>query len=371
MAGEPDPGLLKDLVEWRPPHGVVSVYLEIDPGDRGEGWRVVLKNGLKPIGEEEGASHERKLALRSTVARIEERFEPKIPPTGRCQIGFVEVAKKPGRELWSATQMVPAEPGVDHRERPHLEPLVELLDDGWPVGAMAVSAERVRLFEWRLGTIEELEHWGARINRREWRERKSGKPWHHAAGGVVSASGKDQYDQRLEANRERFLHQIGRLVADEGVHRDWREILAFGDTHHVEMLAAAAEGIPVEPVEDANLVDEGVDHIGRRVTEEVQVLNRRREMELVERATEAALESDRRGSLGLDATIAALAEGRVERVIFQGASPDPEERTEAVAKRADDLIEGAARTSALITSVEGEAARALTPHEGVAALWRY
>jgi hypothetical protein len=130
MAGEPDPGLLKELVEWRPPQGVVSVYLEIDPGDRSDGWRIVLKDGLKPIGDVEGASHERKLALRSTVARIEERFEPEVPLSGRCQIGFVEVAEKPGRELWEATQIVPAQPGIAYRERPHLEPLADLLDDG-------------------------------------------------------------------------------------------------------------------------------------------------------------------------------------------------------------------------------------------------
>ena len=93
--------------------------------------------------------------------------------------------------------------------------------------------------------------------------------------------------------------------------------------------------------------------------------------ELVERATDAALENNRRGSLGLAPTFAALAEGRVEHLIFQGASRVREERTEAVAKSAEDLIEGAVRTSAQITPVEGEAAEALTPHEGVAALWRY
>jgi hypothetical protein len=371
MAGEPDPGVLKELVEWRPPHGVVSVYLEIDPGDRSDGWRIALKDGLKPIGDVEGASHERKLALRSTVARIEERFEPEVPLSGRCQIGFVEVAEKPGRELWEATQMVPAQPGIAYRERPHLEPLVDLLDDGWPVGAVAVSAEQIRVFEWRLGITEELEGWGARTNRREWRERKAGKPRNPAAGSAISASGKDQYDQRLEANRERFLRQVGPLISDEADRRDWRRVLVYGDRHEAEILGTDVDGARFEPVAEADVIGESVAEIGRRVAGDVAELNRHRELELVQRAIAAALESNRRGSLGIDATIAALAEGRVEHLFFQGASPDPEERTEAVGKRADDLIEGAARTSALITPVEGEAARALTPHEGVAALWRY
>jgi hypothetical protein len=369
MASEPDPGLLKELIEWRPSHGIISVYLEIDPGDRSEGWRLALRDGLKPLAEANG-SHEAKLAARATLERIPDRFPEGSTPSGRCQIGFVEVAEKPGRELWASSQMVPAEPGVVRRERPHLEPLVELLDDGWPIGVVAVAAEQVRLFEWRLGVTEELDRWGARISRRQWRERKAAKPRNPAAGQAVSASGKDQYDQRLEANRERFLRRSGPLVGAEAERRDWRLVLAYGDHHEVEIIGDA-DGVRLEPMAEANVIGESVEEVGQRVTEDVADLNRRRELELVERAMGAALESDRRGSLGLAPTLDALAEGRVEHLIFQGASRDREERTEAVAKNADDLIEGAVRTSAQITPVEGEAARALTPYEGVAALWRY
>lgn len=371
MASEPDPGLLKELIEWRPPHGVISAYLEINPGDRSEGWRLALRDGLKPLAEAGSGSHEAKLAARATVKRILDRFPEGSTPSGRCQIGFIEVAEGPARELWSSTQMTPAEPAVVLRDRPHLEPLVELLDDGWPVGVVAVSAEQIRLFEWRLGVIEELERWGAQISRGAWRERKAPVSSNPAAGHAVSASGKDQHDQRLEANRERFLRQTGPLIEEEAQRRDWRLILAYGDPHHVETLGAEGDAVRLQPVADADVIGEGAEEIGRRVADAVTDLNRRRELELVERATDAALESDRRGSLGLAPTLAALAEGRVEHLIFQGPSTDPEERTEAAAKSADDLIEGAVRTSAQITPVEGEAARALTPHEGVAALWRY
>ena len=371
MASEPDPSVLAELVEWRPAHGVISVYLEIEPGDRSDGWRLALRDGLKPLFERSGGSHEEKLAARATVERVLDRFPEGSIPSGRCQIGFVEVAEKPGRELWASTQMVPAQPSVVHRERPHLEPLVELLDDGWPLGVVAVSAEQVRVFEWRLGITEELDRWGARISRRQWRERKAGKPRNPAAGQAVSAAGKDQHDQRLEANRERFLRQSGPLVVKEAGRRDWRLILAYGDHHEVEILGADADGPGIRPMAEANVIGESVEDVGRRVSEDVTELNRQRELELVQRAIGAALESDRRGSLGVAPTEAALAEGRVEHLVFQGDSRDREERTEAVANRADDLIEAAVLTSAQITPVEGEAARALTPHEGVAALWRY
>lgn len=276
MASEPDPSLLKDLIEWRPPHGVISVYLEIDPGDRSDGWRLALRDGLKPVAEVDGLSHESKLAARATVERILERFPEGSTPSGRCQIGFVEVAEDSPRELWSAAQMTPGEPAVVLRDRPHLEPLIELLDDGWPIGVVAVSAEQIRLFEWRLGAIEELDRWGAQISRRAWRERKAAKPRNPAAGQAVSASGKDQYDQRLEANRERFLRHTGPSIAAEADRRDWRLVLAYGDPHEVEILGADADGLRLQPAAEANVIGESAEEIRRRVTGAVTDLNRRR-----------------------------------------------------------------------------------------------
>ena len=40
----PHSGLLREVAEWRPAGGVVSAYVAIDPADRGEGWRIELKN---------------------------------------------------------------------------------------------------------------------------------------------------------------------------------------------------------------------------------------------------------------------------------------------------------------------------------------
>jgi release factor family 5 len=371
MAAEPDPGTLKALVEWQPPHGVISIYIPIDHADRSEGWRVALKDGLKPLDKAKDDSHEHKLAIRATIERVLEHFPDESAPPGRCEIGFVEVAEVPGQELWAATQMATAHPAVVHRERPHLEPLVDLLDEGWPVGAIAVSSETVRLLEWRLGDAEELDRWGARINRRSWRERKAPAPRDPATGQAVSASGRDQFEQRLEANRERFLHQAGQLLDAEAGQRDWRAVLAFGDRHYVEALAADLDQARLHFAAESNIVQEELPEIAERIGEAVVDLNRRRELELVERAEEAALAGKPRGSLGLKPTVEALEIGRVETLIFQGDSRDPEERTELVSRHADELIEDAVLTSADITPVEGEAARALTPHEGVAAIWRY
>ena len=41
--------LLRQLNEWNPEGGVVSVYLAIDHTDRSEGWRIELKDRLAGI----------------------------------------------------------------------------------------------------------------------------------------------------------------------------------------------------------------------------------------------------------------------------------------------------------------------------------
>ena len=55
------------LGEWRPPLGVLSVYLAFDPADRGGAWRTELRNGLERSSEAaKDAEHERRVALRAS-----------------------------------------------------------------------------------------------------------------------------------------------------------------------------------------------------------------------------------------------------------------------------------------------------------------
>ena len=66
--------------EWEPDGGVASVYFEIDPGDRGEGWRIALKDELEA----------------TCFAGL-----AGPPASGvRSGIGFLESAG--GREIWTS-----------------------------------------------------------------------------------------------------------------------------------------------------------------------------------------------------------------------------------------------------------------------------
>jgi hypothetical protein len=364
----PADGEIRQLLDWRPELGVVSVYVAIDPGDRGEPWRVALREGLERIVEAEADKHHRGPALAATVQRIEDSFQLEIGIGGRCKVGFCEVAPKEGREIWLTTQIHRDETQVVDRDRPYVTPLLELIEHGSPVGVAAVSAERVRLYEWALGDLSELEDWEAVLFMPDWRERKAQSSPDPARIQGPSASGHDQFNQRLDANRERFLEQVGGLVAERADGRSWRRVLAFGEPHLVDRLRdGTSNRIEVELAEPVDLISEN-DH-GRlleRIDAAVQAVNRSRELELVKTAVDSALAPAGRGAVGIHDIETSLQEGRVRHLLFDAGT-----RQRDVLETKDRLVEQALRTSAEVTPVQGEAAEVLRGHGGVAALLRY
>ena len=115
------------------------------------------------------------------------------------------------REIWNGFQVDGVATAVVAAGRPYLAPLMRMLDDGSPVGVIVVSLEGVRVLDWALGEIEELDGWELEITSLDWHERKAPRR-DPARGTGTSASGRDQHAQRLEHNRERFLKQAGGLV---------------------------------------------------------------------------------------------------------------------------------------------------------------
>src|SRR5918997_1239198 len=110
MQREADWELVRELSEWEPEGGVVSVYFEIEPGDRGEGWRIALKDALADVPDD-------------VAERVLARYPEGRPhPSGRSQIGFLEVGGD--REAWSSAQVRVGDVRAMHAPRPCLTPLV-------------------------------------------------------------------------------------------------------------------------------------------------------------------------------------------------------------------------------------------------------
>src|SRR2546421_5907506 len=235
MEGGDRDRLLRQLVDWRPAGGVLSVYVDVDPADRSQGWRIALRDRLRELAAAT-APHEPRRAFEAAAARVLERFpEEGAPPEGRGHAGFVEVAEKPA-EVWRSMQMPPGRVEAAHWPRPYLRPLVQLFAEGPYVGVVLASAERIRLFDWSLGTLRRLDDWEITLWSRDWRERKAERSL-PGQRETTSASGRDQFNQRLEANRQRFLREAGQRIGTELTGREWEFAIVFGPKAHVERLA--------------------------------------------------------------------------------------------------------------------------------------
>jgi hypothetical protein len=349
---------LYELNGWRPEGGVLSVYVEIDPGDRSDAWRIELRHALDGLDKH-------------TAARVFEHFsEGEPPPPGRTHAGFLEIGEPKRRDLrdiWHGYQMGLGRTRAFQTPRPYLAPLVQLLDEGWPLGVVVVALEQVRVFEWALGEIEELDGWELETYGLDWRERKAPRV-DPARGTSTSASGGDQYDERLDHNREAFLREAGKLIASRYGDRTWRRLIVIGETDRPKLLSAGL-GSSAWRVHEVHhdLIGDRPSQIAARVEQELDPINRGRELELIA-AIEEAIGSEPGAALGPDEVLVALEEARVHHVVFDATREwDQRDGVEI----SELMIEHALASGAGVTPVEGEAAAALEKRDGAAALLRY
>ena len=232
---------------------------------------------------------------------------------------------------------------------------------------MVVSLERVRVLEWAFGRIEELDGWELEITSLDWRERKA--PQRNPASGTgTTAAGRDQYVQRLDHNRARFLKQAGELIAKRYADHPWRRIIVIGEGDRPQLLAKGlgpkaelAHAVPHD------LIGETAAQIGERVAEELEHLNRQREERLVERIEEA-IGAEPGAAVGQDEVLRALEMGQAYHVIFDpGHEFEPIDGTPPT----EQFIALSLATGAEVTPVEGLAAASLDQRGGVAALLRF
>lgn len=375
----------RKLVEWRPPHGVVSVYLGFDPADRGGAWRTELRNALSQmIDATDGGDHEARVALKATADRVAERFANHDHSLPRGEVGFIEVSASGGAEQWWTPHMAPqADVCACVAERPIVSPLLHLAEHGCPRGVALLSAERVRIFEWAPGHLEEIDNLELSVYSRDWRERKGQRMVDPARGQAVSASGRDRFDERLADSRERFLVECGRLAARQAEELRWQQVDIYGATDLARSFrqgASSVSRLPIEVGADIDLIsveDDG--QLEERIGEGARRVAVERERALIEHALDEA-RGGTRGATGPQETLAALEEGRVSHLIVDAAHAAAacsgpviaaEKAPQNGGVRFEPLAGRALTSSARISTVVDGAAELLSDVDGVAALLRY
>ncbi len=387
-----DEQTILDLINLQDDVGVLSVFVGITPERAAEprpGWPIAIRNELRALRQrvKEAGPHEHWVALSERVEKLEPELERLLDASryGRGRALFATVADD--RTETVAIQ-IPFQDRVVFDRSAYVRPLVAVYDEGRPAGIAVVHNRGARLLEWRVGEAEELFHEPFTIGGRDWREHTGpapAQPLDTRPGGHR----RDRYEERVDENRNRFLREQARVVADTANRRRWDRLVVAGDPRLTKPFSEELHPSPGEQllVFDLSWGEEAPSNIAEAAWELLKTRRRERERNLVEEARDRTLAGGT-GSLGLDDVLASLNEGRVERLLFDVdasfsgyRTPDgllyTTDQIPTVQKTIEEplllerMIQRAVATSAQVTPVEEEAAEALRVHGGVAALLRW
>lgn len=294
---------VQELLHFRPSHPVLSIYLNTDPAEgNADAYRLRLRSMLKDIGLEEDGE---------AVLRY---FEHEHDWSGRSVALF---SCAPEGFFKAYPLAVPVRSRVRVGEQPHVKPLADLLDSYGGYGVILVDKQGARLFSFHLGKLTEQEG----IMGEEVRHTKRGGGTQTggqrggASGTRGGVAGKTDYESEIAdrnmkeviefATRFYNSHNIRRVViagTDDNVARFRTQMPKAWQSLLIGTFSCAMTAQPTEILEKAM-------EVGRKV-------EKAREARLIEAIVTAAAKG-KMGVIGLEDTLNAVREGRVQSLVIR------------------------------------------------------
>jgi peptide subunit release factor 1 (eRF1) len=275
-----------------PESPVLSVYLDVDQSravNLNREFEAALKTRLRTL-EHRLVESERD-AFRADAAAVQ-RFVAGYRPRARTLVLFADDS---AGLFWSGELRASLPTDVRWDPTPYVRPLLEVLDANERYGVVLVDKERARLFTVFLGEIEEE------------REALAAAEVRHK-----QASGTDHWRSQMHFQRQDEMHvhwhlrQVAELIEDVArVHAFDRLVLAGPVEATSELARLLPRPLGARVVGTLRLpADVPAETVLRETLEVAKRVEREAEETLVAQLLE-------RGSTGLDATLAALQEGRL------------------------------------------------------------
>lgn len=384
-----DPQVLLALSQRTDPVGVLSVYVEAQPGsDPGlRAAAIDVKNRLSELQrriESEGPP-ERARGLAEGIDRLAPEIDRLTNPQeqGRGRVLFAALGED--RVTRFASQLpVPTRVVLD--SSPFIHPLLELLDQGRPSGVVLASREEARLLEWRLGELTLLDTIAPDVVQAP----------HERAGPVGptptarQGSPKNEQQQARERVQDaRFVEQVAAAASRLASERGWDSALVSAGDRLTERVAdALAPPLRDVAIRDPRLLLElDPDSLSATVGEQFEAARGELEAALIRRVRGAA--GSGQAALGLSEVVGALNEARVAHLLYdfgvryQGSvgsdgrlhaedeSGPGEDPPVAEPRLTERLVERALETGARVTPLEGAASADLGEAGGIVALLRW
>jgi peptide chain release factor subunit 1 len=287
---------LQELLTYHSQYPVLSVYLNTDPTEgNSDAYKLNLRSMLKDIN------------LPEDIKAIENYFSTEFDWTGRS-VAVFSCATDDFLRAYSLA--IPIRNQVIISDRPHVKPLASLLDFYGGYGVVLVDKQGARLFSFHLGELKEQEGILGESIRHTKRGGASAKPG--VRGGVA---GQTRYEDELAVRNMRDVAEFaGHFFAENNV----RRVLIGGTEENIALLRAQFPKSWQSLIVGTFPMSMSASH--RDVLEKAMQIGKeveyRKEDSLLKKIITGAAK-DRGGVLGLDDTLSAVHDGRVQALVIR------------------------------------------------------
>ncbi|MFM8320815.1 MAG: hypothetical protein ACKOC5_07855 [Chloroflexota bacterium] len=293
---------VQELLHFQPVEPVLSVYLNTDPAEgNADAYRLRLRTLLKTI------------ELPDDTAAVTHYFDHQHDWSGRS----VAIFSCAAQGFFKAYPLaVPLRSRVRVNSQPYVKPLADLLDSYGGYGVILVDKQGARLFSFHLGELIEQDGVMGEAVRHT---KKGGGS--QAAGRKSGVAGMTDYaDEIADRNMKEAVDFAMRFFSDKHV----RRVLIAGTDDNVALFRSQLPKswqslvigtLPLAMTASHTEVLEKAMQIGRQVESA-------RESHLVDVIVTGAAKG-RGGVVGLDETLAAVREGRVQSLVIRDGYRQP------------------------------------------------
>lgn len=292
----------RELLDYQSPNPVLSVYLNTDPS---EGNAETHRQHLRAL--------LRQVDLPQETEVIERFFEHEFSWTGRSVAVFSSAA-----DHWfrSYPLAVPIRSRIRLSDRPHVKPLADLLDAYGGYGVALVDKQGARLFYFHLGELIEQE--GVMGESVRHTKRGGGS---QAAGRRGGTAGQTNYNEEVaERNIKESAEFAARFFADNNI----RRILIGGTDETINLFRSQLPKAWQSLIVGSFPMSMTASHaeVLERAMQVGQEAETRREAKLIDAVITAAAKG-KGGAAGLEDTLKALNEGRIQTLLILEGLREP------------------------------------------------
>ncbi|MEB1809049.1 MAG: VLRF1 family aeRF1-type release factor [Bacillaceae bacterium] len=214
---------IKELKESQCDKGVLTIYLNTLRSGQDD-WKLQLKNGLKKL-EQYVMARKDKEELKS-FRDVKKKVTKQLMERQHDMLKAVVIFASPDQNIWEFHHLqLSVENSFCWEKEPVLDQL-EAIQQHYPAaGVLVLQQMDLLALDTRLGEVTQQIRYTLNIEDDNWRKYEG-----TAAGERVasSANHKDQYQERLEVNQQRWLRRLAPLIDRKSKECQWQGVYIVG-----------------------------------------------------------------------------------------------------------------------------------------------